>query len=67
MDRDVPFAFDKDAGRIEHADYSRYCLTLNDAYAETTLGLRPCNESAERQALIFSSELPPIHDQGASV
>lgn len=63
MDRDVLFALNIDTGRIEHQEYTGFCLTADPDAAETTFGLVACSD-AEDQKFAFNSESGQIHPAG---
>lgn len=60
MDRDVLFSLNEETGRIEHAEYEDYCLTANEAGAETALGLLECTDAAAQQ-FSFDADAGEIH------
>ena len=62
-DRDVLFSLNEETGRIEHAEFAGFCLTVNDAGAETALGLLACNDS-DAQKFTFDAGTGEIHPGG---
>ena len=62
-DKDVLFLLDEETGRIEHAEFTGFCLTVNDAGAETALGLFSCTDS-DAQKFTFDAGSGEIHPGG---
>ena len=62
-DKDVLFSLNEETGRIEHAEFTGFCLTVNEAGAEAALGLLSCNDS-DAQQFTFDARSGEIHPGG---
>lgn len=63
QNRDVLFRMNRETGRIEHAEYAGYCITLNDENAATDLGLYACGDS-DAQQFTYDPGTGEIHPGG---
>ncbi len=63
MDRDVLFAINPETGRIEHQEYTGFCITTDPDAAETELALVECLDTANQQ-FSFNPESGEIHPNG---
>lgn len=60
LDRDVLFSLNAETGRIEHVEFAGFCLIVNEAGAETALGLLTCDDS-DPQKFTFDAGTGEIH------
>lgn len=60
------FALNEQTGRIEHAEYTGFCLTINGPDVETELGLLACDEGAAQQ-FTFDAATGEIHPAANAV
>jgi len=56
QDRDVLFSYDDVSGKIEHAEFAGFCLTINAVGSTTALGLYECEDEKPAQQFTHNQE-----------